>query len=379
VLSTTDPAVSSLPDNNNERIYFPELDGLRFFAFLLVFIHHQDLFLSIPLFSALKAYGWVGVDLFFALSAFLFTKLLIAEYGRTRSINFKKFYLRRVFRIWPLYFIFIGISILIFLFIRHNTISNYIIIRIVGLFAFSDNIMTAIYGYHSIPYSVHLWTIAYEEQFYIFIPIIILFLVRSSSRTKKLSFILVFVFFSLIRLVFITEKIHHPVIWVLPITHFESIIFGMVIGFGGFDFLLKRIKPLLLGLFGVLFFVLLCFLPNVGNISYWLVLTYSFVGISTTLVLFAVSNSNLLKKVLSGKLFVFLGKRSYGLYVYHLLGNGVAAYLVQKLQFIPSGSLASFLYSLALTIILSIISYKIIETPFLKLKRRFEVVISRPI
>ena len=65
-----------------ERIYFPELDGLRFFAFLLVFIHHHGLFSRIPYFSILHTNGWIGVDLFFALSAFLFTKLLIAEYDK---------------------------------------------------------------------------------------------------------------------------------------------------------------------------------------------------------------------------------------------------------------------------------------------------------
>jgi peptidoglycan/LPS O-acetylase OafA/YrhL len=166
---------------------------------------------------------------------------------------------------------------------------------------------------------------------------------------------------------------------VLPVTHFESIIFGMVIGFGGIDFLIKKIKPIFLGLAGVFFFVLLSLLPNVEDISYLLILTYLFVGISTSLVLFSVSNSNLLKKVFSKKVLVFLGKRSYGLYIYHLFGNGIAGILIDKLHFIPSGLLASFLCCLTITIIASIISYKIIETPFLKLKKRFEVIISRPI
>lgn len=61
-----------------DRIYFPELDGLRFFAFILVFIHHNSLFSHIPYLLVLRTNGWIGVDLFFVLSAFLFTKLLFS-------------------------------------------------------------------------------------------------------------------------------------------------------------------------------------------------------------------------------------------------------------------------------------------------------------
>lgn len=365
-------------DDNKNRIYLPELDGLRFFAFLLVFIHHHSLFARIPYLSILHTNGWIGVDLFFALSAFLFTKLLIAECNKTKTISFKKFYMRRIFRIWPIYFLFIAFSVALYIFSTGSIVNN-IGIRIIGLFTFSDNIMSALYGYNPMPYIAHLWTITFEEQFYILIPIIILLIVRSSVKTKLIFLVSVFVLFNLIRFALIANKVPHPAIWVLPITHFESIVLGIAIGFGGFDFLLKRIKPLLIGIIGVIFFVLLCYLPNLNNISYWLIVSYSFAGISTSMVLFSVSNSNYLKKVFSKDLFVFLGKRSYGLYMYHLLGNGVASYMIAKITLLPSNALASFIYSLSFTIIVSIISYKVIETPFLKLKKKFEVIISRPI
>ena len=67
-----------------QRIYFPELDGLRFFAFLLVFVHHHILFSKIPYLKILYTNGWIGVDLFFTLSAFLLTKLLKAEYDKNQ-------------------------------------------------------------------------------------------------------------------------------------------------------------------------------------------------------------------------------------------------------------------------------------------------------
>ena len=286
--------------------------------------------------------------------------------------------MRRIFRIWPIYFLFIGLSVALYLFMK-GVIVYSIGIRIIGLFTFSDNIMTAIYGYNPLPYVGHLWTITYEEQFYIFIPVIILFLVRSSVKARLNYLILVLTLFNVIRFALIANKVPYPAIWVLPITHFESIVLGITLGFGGFGVLLKRIKPLLIGLIGILFFVLLCLLPNIDNIQYWLVASYSFVGISTSMVLCSVSNSNYLKRFFSKELFVFLGKRSYGLYMYHLLGNGVGAYAIAHISILPSNHLASFIYSLSFTIIVSIISYTVIETPFLKLKKQFEVIISRPI
>jgi len=177
----------------------------------------------------------------------------------------------------------------------------------------------------------------------------------------------------------IGNNVPHPAIWILPVTHFESILLGIVIGFDGFKFLSKRINHLVIGLIGVLFFVLLCLLPNADNISYWLVLSYTFIGISTSMVLFSVLNSDYLKKIFSQKIFVLLGKRSYGLYLYHLSGNGIASFMIKKITILPSNYLASFIYSLLYTIIVSIISYWLVETPFLKMKKKFEVIISRPI
>jgi peptidoglycan/LPS O-acetylase OafA/YrhL len=75
---------------------------------------------------------------------------------------------------------------------------------------------------------------------------------------------------------------------------------------------------------------------------------------------------------------VFLGKRSYGLYLFHMLANSFADIAARK-AWIPSGNLFYFLFSLAITIIFAILSYKFIETPFLKLKKKYEVIASRPI
>ncbi len=368
------------PENSqaNDRIYFPELDGLRFFAFLLVFIHHHPFFGNIPYLSFFHKHGGVGVDLFFVLSAFLFTKLLIAEYNKTQTISFKKFYIRRIFRIWPIYYLFVAAVVSLYYF-KNGAISEDIKTRLFGLLTFTDNIFTSINGFNSIPFTSHLWTIAFEEQFYIFIPFLIYFLVKSSFKTKISALISSFFIFSLIKFLFIYNAAPHPTIWALPITHFESIMFGIIIGFGGFDFLLKKINALLIGVISLFLFLLLKFLTPYDETTYLLFLTLLLVGVSMSFILFSVLNNSGLKKFLSGRFLVFMGKRSYGLYLYHIIANGTVSFMILHIQGMPSHPAFTFILSLIITITLSVISYKIIETPFLKLKKKFEVIISRPI
>lgn len=365
---------------DSERYYFPELDGLRFIAFLLVFISHNELFAAMPHFTILQREGWFGVDLFFVLSAYLFTKLLLIEYQKNSTISFKKFYLRRIFRIWPIYYLIIGISILYYLFYQHLTIYKHVWAQILALLSFTDNIGDAIFGhYNHLPFAGHLWTIGYEEQFYVVIPIAILLLAKASRKTRIISFLTVLLLFNLIRLYFIYEQIAHPAIYVLPITHFEAILMGIVIGFGGLDFLLKRFHPLLLFSLGLICFIGIHITPYVAIISNWLMLTYTLVGLSATFILYAVLNSAFLKSILSIKPLMFLGKRSYGLYIYHKFAILLAEKITERFGNIPSDNLSIFIYALFLSIVFALISYKLIETPFLKWKKKFEMVRSRPI
>src|SRR5271168_1207499 len=103
------------------RFYQPELDGLRFYAFLGVFVCHtlpyepafyRRLHMPLPwLWGAISKSGAAGVDLFFALSAFLITSILLREQQQTGEISLQRFYVRRVLRIWPLYFLLIALGV----------------------------------------------------------------------------------------------------------------------------------------------------------------------------------------------------------------------------------------------------------------------------
>ncbi len=376
LLSTRELSVGHNGDNA-DKIYFPELDGLRFLAFMMVFVFHFVVFTQI-LTQSILMYFWSGVDLFFVLSAFLFAKLLTSEYSRWKTINFRKFYLRRIFRIWPIYFLYISLMVLYYA-LKHRPFTHYFVMRIIALYTFTDNLVSAFKGLTPVPFSVHLWTIGFEEQFYLFVPITILLLARSSFKRRWVFYGSVFVLFTGIRIWLVSIHAPYPSIYVLPFTHFESILLGIIIGFGDLDFLLGKVKPLLIGLLGLVFFGLLCFTPNITVISYLSNFTYLFVGIFTSLILFSVTKSALLKKIFSFGPFVYLGKRSYGLYVYHLLGYGLAMSVEYRVPALHSNLPALFLLWLGFTILIGVISYRVIEVPFLKLKKKFEVVHSRPI
>jgi peptidoglycan/LPS O-acetylase OafA/YrhL len=106
----------SLPEAA-ERIYFPELDGLRFVAFMMVFLFHGGV--PQPIMSqligrraaaALRENGGFGVQLFFILSGYLIATLLLREEARYGRISLRSFWIRRILRIWPLYYLVVAIG-----------------------------------------------------------------------------------------------------------------------------------------------------------------------------------------------------------------------------------------------------------------------------
>ncbi|MER9912870.1 acyltransferase family protein [Mesorhizobium sp. M0050] len=88
------------------KLYLAPLDGLRFFAFLAVFFHHMSDFTVSAVLDKMHNYGWVGVELFFLISSFLFFHLLDAEYVKTGGIGVRNFFVRRFLRIYPLMILF---------------------------------------------------------------------------------------------------------------------------------------------------------------------------------------------------------------------------------------------------------------------------------
>jgi len=123
------------------------------------------------------------------------------------------------------------------------------------------------------------------------------------------------------RAIFIYNQVEHPAIWVLPITHFEAIFGGLIIGLGLFDNSLKKIPAWIQLTYGILALYLITLMPNIDMIQWTLMLTYPLIGIGMTLILSAVMQGNLwlLSAFFKNKILGYFGKISYGLYVYHVV------------------------------------------------------------
>ena len=164
------------------KVFFPSLNGLRFIAAFVVIIHHLEqikLFFGLPsLFFKwhfIKIVGELGVTLFFTLSGFLITYLLLTEKERFGTIFVKDFYIRRVLRIWPLYYLIIGLGLFVLPHISFFDIPVYTEgmydkfgTKVFFYGILFPNIISSLYPY--MPYIAQSWSIGIEEQFYLIWP-----------------------------------------------------------------------------------------------------------------------------------------------------------------------------------------------------------------
>ena len=156
-----------MPDNQTEQLtvsvhstyYSPQLDGLRFCAAVAVLAHHAP---AVPYLSHFQAYGWVGVDLFLSISAFLITRLIYLEHQVTGSFSVRNFYFRRALRIWPLYFSFVTVACFS-TFLLGAVSASVAATSWLSHLIFSNNLLIAVKGYSTVSFTAHLWTISLEE------------------------------------------------------------------------------------------------------------------------------------------------------------------------------------------------------------------------
>ncbi len=329
--------------DNHSKFYIKELDGVRFLAFALVFIHHNQLFDN-SVYRFIAERGWIGVDLFFVLSSYLLTRILFIEYKQTGKLNIKNYYLRRILRIWPIYFLYV--------FIISDLPDKYFTL-------FASNVYASVYRV-----SVgHVWTISYEEQIYSLLPFVVIYLIRNEARFIP-AFVIILL--SSIKYLFIYYKLDHNAIYTLPITHFESIILGTLMGLGYFDKLLNNIKINILLVFSVLFF---CTVGTLFIITPMLHYTYLAAAIFSVIFVYSANKNFYLSMILGSKIMRYLGRISYGLYLYHVDVCKFCDKALLKLGMEQNGIL--FLSSICLTILVSSISYRYLEKPILGIKDKY--------
>lgn len=366
----------------NPSFYRPELDSLRFLAFLGVFIQHSlphsiDVYeahglpkLLAPWIASITMGGAYGVDLFFVLSAYLITELLQREFALTGGLDIRSFYIRRILRIWPLYFFFLALCILLTLLGMGR--QHFGVSYALAFILLAGNWICAFKGY---PASVAapLWSVSLEEQFYLTWPVLMR-LVRVRRLMIAAVSMLVLAFAT--RLVLLFAGIPHPGVWCNTFARLDPIACGIILA----AWLKGRRPTLSTGTRA---------LAGAGALSIWLVVAryapldatvplsvlvgYPAVALAGSLlvVLFLACDLSKLPKLISSS-GIYLGRISYGLYVYHLLAITIVGT-------VDRGGFATFwLSSLIITVVLSAISYRHLEQPFLRLKLRYTHVLSRP-
>ena len=358
---------------------------LRFFAFLMVFLHHafphDPAFwtkLGFPMFLAqivagIGATGALGVSLFFVLSSYLITELLLREKDLTGTLDIRSFYIRRILRIWPLYFAFLALAVAL-----HWVVPGQHVTLRAGLW-FSFLAGNWFIVFHGFPTSVifPLWSVSIEEQFYITWPAI----VRRVTETGMLvgaGLLLVVATASRVYL-----GIHHTLesdVWCNTFVQLDPIAIGILLAVLLKGEVPRLSKPargamLLAGITGLALGALYFGIKSDPITTTRIVLGYPSVAIGGALVLLSVLRNG---KKRANPVLVYLGRISYGLYVFHVLGLMISDFTVHD----QAANL--FRYSLrvgvalAATIAMAAVSYRWLETPFLGLKQRFTHVLSRP-
>jgi peptidoglycan/LPS O-acetylase OafA/YrhL len=366
--------------------FFEGLNSLRFFAAFMVVMHHTE---TIRKKNDLFNLEWLGlfrnggnaVTFFFVLSGFLITYLLLKESNKTGTISIKHFYIKRMLRIWPLYFLLVIIGTLMVPQVFSLLHINYEIPYTLGqtwfyYVFFLPGLVTFFFGHHLLE---PLWSIGIEEIFYlIWAP---LFKIgKKMILTILLSIIAIKVVLMIMAEVWIKEPLF---VYVVNTFRFEA----MAIGGLGAYFIFHRMKPLSnmilykksiqIVIYSILN-IFLIFQTNINN-TVWLAVfntpvisglivdflfLYLIIGVSLI-------DNNIFK--FRNKFLSYLGEISYGIYMYHLLIIFAVIQFLKKYLFGLDPILSTILFYTivsVLVILVSSVSKIVFENYFLNLKKK---------
>jgi len=346
------------------------LDSLRAIAALVVVLSHIELIKqtnNIPSCFTYMPSGNIGVVLFFVISGFLITTLLLQEKTKNKTISIKKFYTRRILRIWPLYYFVLIISSVIFSY--HPQINTLVLcLTILPNIAHTMN-----YGWAVSP---QIWSIGVEEQFYLIWPALIKF-IRSRLLLILILIILIYTFLPHILLFIIkrTNLADSTIPKIINGIYFSTKFNCLALG-GLLAYLVQhksKIITVIRNKYLSILFILIPFILWGFNFE------FSYFTSEIFALLFCLLIANIINKkhyFFDNKILSFLGKISYGIYMYHWI---IISLLIK--WFLPLFKnkyfyTNIFIYVLVLffTILIATISYYTIERYFLNLKKRFEIV-----
>lgn len=338
----------------------PALDGVRGLAILLVLVAHV---------FGLNGAGLVGVLLFFVLSGYLITSILLKEIAAQGAVNLRAFYVRRALRLLPALVLLLSFLILLTVIGATPIPTTSVLLGATqALFYVTDFVLG--FTSEATPGLAHLWTLAVEEQFYSLWPIAVLLFLRGfrSRRLRALGWMIgVSV---LLRLLTVLVGMRQGwFFYALPTLWFECLLGGALLAVGGFEVgqcrpsgaMLRRAMMALC--WGIMFLAAVHPGTFLSPITYVLgipVLTASSMGLLTCA---SATGGGVTTRVLGAHALRWLGEHSYGLYLFnstailvtsHWLGHGLAS------RALGAGAAVG----------LAVLSRRFVEVPALKLKSR---------
>lgn len=350
--------------------YFIRLDALRAFSVLAVLLHH---FFHHSL-GKYTFIGNAGVDVFFVISGFLITGILIRnkQSSASKAHSLKKFYIRRFFRIFPIYYLYLLMAALLFYPLCKESLP--------WALTYTINIFSQ---HHTEPvFFAHLWSLSIEEQFYIVWPFLVLF-----TPQKHLMKLIIAVIVLALAVKLLVPGINHKLFTISCMDAFGA---GALLAFGNIyrpsavDAIIRQ-RWLL---YAALAAYLLLVAAAIMGYHQFEVLHRTIVSvIGFFLVAFCVNpayvRSERWNRIFENPTLVFIGKISYGIYIYHFMirylldpplndllsewfGNSGSAL---KYIYYNSYLLKFPLYTL-ISVAIALISFRFIETPILKVKER---------
>ncbi len=351
----------------NKKGYYPYIDGLRAIAISMVLLYHLDIS---PLFQGF----FLGVDVFFVISGFVITSSILNEIERTGRFSIKRFYRRRIWRLFPALMLMLSIFVLVCIFIYPAFIKEYVV-------TLSKSAISACLGFSNIFFLIekskyfqageesrlfiHAWTLSVEEQFYMAVA----FLFLSRFIRKRIAVVLsVLMIFSILLNLLSTQQLAK--FYLIHYRAYELII-GMLLclftrkyktkiistknteGFILNNFL-SVIGLLLIMLSSISVYISQKITPNLIPVAF-----FTCIGASMIIYSGLFYNKSVINKILSLRPIVFIGKISYSIYLYHLpiivLTKPTFSHLMQVIFILFCGAL----------------SYYLIENPFRERKGFF--------
>ncbi|HEU0012631.1 MAG TPA: acyltransferase [Longimicrobium sp.] len=338
----------------------PVLDGVRALAIAIVVAAHVA-----PLAGGAPIAGDLGVTLFFVLSGFLITRLLLAEWGERGRVSLRDFYARRVLRIFPAYYVFLAVWYAASVAAGDAPSPA----AVLSALTYTLNYLQAFHG-QAAPGVAHAWSLAVEEQFYLLWPPVLVLLLARGGRRRAAA--------ALVAAVAVVGAWRTYAVWGTELgpgyaynafdTRFDALAAGCLLAVAaGHRWLGRAAAAVSRWSWLPLVTLALLFLPPVAmplRLRYGPGLTLDALLFAVLIVQMVMLADRGAWRVFSSAPVRFVGTISYPLYLYHVLAVSAAA----RLALPPAGRVAA---ALLLSIAAACASYYIVEKPFLRLKTRF--------